>query len=89
MWLQLPGRYRLGRDPGPRQTPQAPSAQPVNDSWIAACCVARGLPLVTFNIKNYADFAGATKATEFRTLRVECLVERRGALLRVLAEGLR
>ncbi len=28
-----------------------------NDSWIAACCLVRGLPLVTFNIKDYADFA--------------------------------
>jgi len=26
VWLQLPGRYRLGRDPGQGQTPQAPSA---------------------------------------------------------------
>ena len=31
--------------------------RPVNDSWIAACCIARELPLATFNIKDYADFA--------------------------------
>ena len=31
--------------------------RPINDSWIAACCLARELPLATFNIKDYADFA--------------------------------
>jgi predicted nucleic acid-binding protein len=30
--------------------------RPVNDSWIAACCLARHLPLVTFNTKDYIDF---------------------------------
>ena len=30
---------------------------PANDSWIAACCLVRGLPLATFNNKDYADFA--------------------------------
>jgi predicted nucleic acid-binding protein len=29
----------------------------INDSWIAACCIARDLPLATPNIKDYADFA--------------------------------
>jgi predicted nucleic acid-binding protein len=27
------------------------------DHWIAACCLVRGLPLATFNIKDYTDFA--------------------------------
>ncbi len=31
--------------------------RPVNDSWIAACYLVRELPLATFNIKDYADFA--------------------------------
>jgi predicted nucleic acid-binding protein len=31
--------------------------RPINDSWIAACCIARNLPLATLNIKDYADFA--------------------------------
>jgi predicted nucleic acid-binding protein len=31
--------------------------RPANDSWTAACCLVRGLPLATFNIKDYADFA--------------------------------
>ena len=31
--------------------------RPINDSWVAACCLARGLPLATLNIKDYADFA--------------------------------
>jgi len=30
--------------------------RPINDSWIAACCLARELPLATFNVKDYADF---------------------------------
>jgi predicted nucleic acid-binding protein len=31
--------------------------RPVNDSWIAACCLANGLPLATFNTKDFADYA--------------------------------
>jgi predicted nucleic acid-binding protein len=31
--------------------------RPVNDSWIAACCLARELPLATLNIKDYTDYA--------------------------------
>lgn len=31
--------------------------RPVNDTWIAACCIAYGLPLTTLNIKDFADFA--------------------------------
>jgi toxin FitB len=31
--------------------------RPINDSWVAACCLARELPLATLNIKDYADFA--------------------------------
>jgi predicted nucleic acid-binding protein len=31
--------------------------RPVNDSWIAACCLAHNLPLATFNAKDFADYA--------------------------------
>jgi toxin FitB len=31
--------------------------RPVNDTWIAACCIVEGIPLATFNTKDYADFA--------------------------------
>lgn len=31
--------------------------RPVNDTWIAACCIAYGLPIATLNIKDFADFA--------------------------------
>jgi len=31
--------------------------RPVNDTWIAACCLVRALPLATLNIKDFADFA--------------------------------
>jgi toxin FitB len=33
------------------------SVVPVNDCWIAACCVVRGLPLATFSISDFANFA--------------------------------
>jgi predicted nucleic acid-binding protein len=28
---------------------------PVNDAWIAACCLVEGLPLATTNVKDYSD----------------------------------
>ena len=28
-----------------------------NDTWIAACCLSEGLPLVTRNVKDFVDFA--------------------------------
>jgi predicted nucleic acid-binding protein len=31
--------------------------RPVNDTWVAACCLAYGLPLATLNIKDFSDFA--------------------------------
>jgi toxin FitB len=31
--------------------------RPQNDSWIAACCLANDLPLMTANVKDYTDFA--------------------------------
>ena len=31
--------------------------RPVNDTWIAASCLVRNLPLATFNIKDFGDFA--------------------------------
>jgi toxin FitB len=31
--------------------------RPVNDTWIAACCLVHGLPLATFNTKDFADYA--------------------------------
>lgn len=31
-------------------------SRPTNDSWIAACCLVRELPLATFNVKDFADF---------------------------------
>jgi predicted nucleic acid-binding protein len=30
--------------------------RPMNDSWIAACCLIDRLPLATFNGKDFADF---------------------------------
>jgi len=32
--------------------------RPVSDSWIAACCLVRQLPLATFNTKDFADHEG-------------------------------
>jgi predicted nucleic acid-binding protein len=31
--------------------------RPVNDTWIAACCIAYDVPLATLNVKDFADFA--------------------------------
>jgi predicted nucleic acid-binding protein len=31
--------------------------RPLDDSWIAACCLAYELPLVTLNVKHFEDFA--------------------------------
>ena len=30
--------------------------RPANDSWIAACCLVRDVPLATLNIKDFEDF---------------------------------
>ena len=37
---------------------------PVNDSWIAACCLTYELPLATLNIGHFDDFV------EFEGLRL-------------------
>jgi toxin FitB len=31
--------------------------RPVNDAWIAACCLVHDLPLATLNLKDFRDFA--------------------------------
>jgi predicted nucleic acid-binding protein len=31
--------------------------RPQNDTWVAACCLRVGVPLVTLNRKDFADFA--------------------------------
>ena len=31
--------------------------RPVNDTWIAACCIVNRVPLATFNTKDFVDFA--------------------------------
>ncbi len=30
-------------------------SRPINDTWIAACCLAEDLPLATVNVKDYED----------------------------------
>jgi predicted nucleic acid-binding protein len=37
--------------------PIAARPRPVNDTWIAACCLVRALPLASLNVKDFADFA--------------------------------
>ena len=32
-------------------------ARPINDTWIAACCIVAELPLATLNVKDFEDFA--------------------------------
>jgi predicted nucleic acid-binding protein len=31
--------------------------RPVNDMWIAACCLTHGITLATLNLKDYEDFS--------------------------------
>ncbi len=31
-------------------------ARPANDTWVAACALAYGLPLATLNVKDFEDF---------------------------------
>ena len=45
-WGMMQGRARLRGRP-----------RPDNDTWIAACCLQRGLPLATFNVKDFQDYA--------------------------------
>lgn len=33
---------------------------PQNDGWVAASCLAHGLPLLTFNRRHYAEVEGLT-----------------------------
>ena len=35
---------------------RARPSSPVNDTWIAACCLVRNLPLATLNVKDFRDF---------------------------------
>lgn len=46
MWGRLQARAQLRGRP-----------RPVNDTWIAACCLVDGLPLATLNVKDFVDFA--------------------------------
>jgi len=46
MWGALQARAQLRGRP-----------RPVNDTWIAACCLVERLPLATFNARGFADFA--------------------------------
>lgn len=41
-WGELQARAQLRGRP-----------RPVNDTWIAACCLVEGLPLATFNTKDF------------------------------------
>ena len=38
-------------------TQQRGRPRPLNDAWIAACCIEAGLPLLTLNHRDFADFA--------------------------------
>jgi toxin FitB len=33
--------------------------RPANDSWIAACCLSYGIPLATFNVKDFQYYASS------------------------------
>ena len=40
--------------------------RPVNDTWIAACCLVHDLPLATFNTKDFEDFAEHDFLAQYR-----------------------
>ena len=46
------------------RTELAGRPRPINDTWIAACCLVADLPLATLNLKDFRDF------TEYDGLRV-------------------
>jgi predicted nucleic acid-binding protein len=31
-------------------------SHPINDTWIASCCLAESLPLAPLNLQDYQDF---------------------------------
>jgi toxin FitB len=45
-WGRLAARAQLRGRPRPQ-----------NDTWVAACCVRHGIPLLTLNVKDFDDFA--------------------------------
>jgi predicted nucleic acid-binding protein len=40
----------------PRESITTTRTRPVNDMWIAACCLAYEAPLAMLNLKDYEDF---------------------------------
>lgn len=55
----LPGTERVARTWGQLSAFAARRGRPrpQNDTWIAACCLAYEMPLATFNLKDFVDFA--------------------------------
>lgn len=55
----LPGNSEVGRKWGEiiAYAEQRGRPQPVNDSWIAAACLAHDLPLATLNVSDFQDLA--------------------------------
>src|SRR2546423_45501 len=51
------GRLAGSARPNPVYAKLHGRPRPVDDSWIAACCLVRELPLAMLNIEDYADFA--------------------------------
>jgi toxin FitB len=57
----LPGSKRVAETWG-RMTALATqngTPQPINDSWIAACCLTYRVPLATLNVKDYTYYVNA------------------------------
>lgn len=57
--LVLPYSRRVARTWGELQAhaQRRGRPRPANDTWIAACCLVRELPLATLNRKDFEDFA--------------------------------
>jgi len=69
--VKIPGGSDVGRKWGEitAYAQRRGRPRPINDSWIAACCLTYDLPLATLNTTDFADYAeheGLRLITPFR-----------------------
>jgi predicted nucleic acid-binding protein len=58
-WVKIPGGSDVGRKWGEitAYAQRRGRPRPINDSWIAACCLTYELPLATLNATDFEDYA--------------------------------
>lgn len=62
-------------------------ARPANDSWPAACCLVRELPLATFDIRDYA-ISGITPTSRSTRVSNSSAEDTRRGMARGMNHGL-